>query len=91
MRIGLLHRQQPFAEFVNNSWRVWYIFNKDITSGTYFELRPDGVCDRVTVNDGEIVKCIRVTGPVVSSDYDEELVMVAQEALEQAFIEGYQL
>ncbi len=59
-RIGLLHRQQPFAEFKQGRWRVWVIFNNTVTSGTYYELGANGVCDRVTVKDGEIHEATRI-------------------------------
>jgi len=64
MRIGLLRHQQPFAEYVNNNWRVWYIFNNDVSSGTYFDLRNDGICDRVTIQDHEVTHIDRVSTPL---------------------------
>ena len=65
MRIGLLRKQQPFAEFDQRTqrWRVWYIYNNDVTSGTYYELSPNGICDRVTTSNGNIVSVDRVDTP----------------------------
>lgn len=62
-RVGLLspaQRQQPFAEFVDGCWRVWLNYNKDVTSGTYINLLPDGHIDRVTVNNNEIMEITRL-------------------------------
>lgn len=62
MRIGLFNRQQPFAEYdvQSHKWRIWYIFNNNVTSGTYYELASDGTCDRVTVLSGDLVDCVRI-------------------------------
>jgi hypothetical protein len=72
MRIGLLRDQQPFAEFVNNRWRVWYIYNTDVTKGTYYELSYDGICDRVTVCNGDVVRIDRVASPPTGPVYEEQ-------------------
>lgn len=62
MRIGLgYNQQQPFTEFVNGSWRVWVIYNPDVTSGTYLELYPDGTCDRVVVKDRDVHSIERIS------------------------------
>ncbi len=73
MRIGLLRKQQPFAEYDprTSMWRIWYIFNNDVTSGTYYELQADGTCDRVTVLNRDIVSIDRVCNP--STEPVEEL------------------
>ena len=69
MRIGLLRHQQPFAEFdpVNNRWRVWYIYNNDVTSGTYYDFYNDGTCDRVTVADRDVVSISRVANAKIAT------------------------
>lgn len=73
MRIGLLRHQQPFTEFVNGTWRIWYIYNNDVTSGSYYQLFSDGTCDRVSVVDGDIVAIDRVaTGSVDRLKEQEE-------------------
>lgn len=72
MRIGLLRRQQPFAEFVNGRWRIYYIYNNDVTSGTYYELASDGTCDRVTVADGSIIRIDRISNPPATEDVANE-------------------
>lgn len=95
MRIGLFHRQQPFAEYVNGKWRVYYIFNNDVTGGTYFELASDGTCDRVTFRDGDVVSVQRVATGAVSDDWqrheDAKLALLLEQALEQEFIRGASL
>lgn len=82
MRIGLLRHQQPFAEYDQRTkcWRVWYIFNNDVTSGTYYELSSDGSCDRVTVLDRDILHIDRVCS--VDPDYEDA-------ANEHAFLCNY--
>jgi len=69
--LGTNHKKQPFAEFVRDgsshraSWRIWLSFNNDITSGTYLELNQDGSCDRITVNNGQIIDIVCLTTGVV--------------------------
>lgn len=67
MRIGLgIPHQQTFLQFQNGKWQVWTAYSKDAVSGTFYELASDGNCDRVTVQDGEIVATHRVTTGVVA-------------------------
>lgn len=62
MRIGLHgFHQQPFLEYVNNEWRIYVAFNKDVTGGTYLVLGNKGICDRVTFVDNEIMNIDRIT------------------------------
>jgi hypothetical protein len=67
MRIGLgIPHQQPFIEYGSDGrWRVWVSYSKDVQSGTYYELSVSGNCDRVTVQDGQVVATNRVTTGVV--------------------------
>ena len=85
MRIGLLRKQQPFAEFdpITQRWRVWYIYNNDVTSGTYYDLYNDGTCDRVTVADRDVVNISRVADPKVDTspvELDERIEEMARRA-----------
>ena len=87
MRIGLLRKQQLFAEFVNSRWRIWYIYINDITSGTYYELYEHGQCDRVTTLDGDVVSIDRICdGQPIDTD-----VVAEQQAHELEFYLNYSL
>jgi hypothetical protein len=62
MRIGIgIYKQQPFLENKDHEWRIWVIYNKDVTSGTYLLLRQNSQVDRVTVQDQEIVDIVRIS------------------------------
>lgn len=63
MRIGLgIPRQQPFMEFVNGTHRIWIIYNKNASAGTYYELFPTGAVDRVTVDEfGNRTQTVRIS------------------------------
>lgn len=70
-RLGLLTpdaRQAPFAEYniETSRWRIWQSFNADVSSGSYVELYPTGLSERVTVKDGIVMDITILTGPVVS-------------------------
>ena len=67
MRIGLgIPHQQAFLQFHKDHWQVWTSYSKDAVSGTYYALYPDGNCDLVTVQEGEIVTTHRITTGVVA-------------------------
>lgn len=64
-RIGLFQtsqRQQPFAEFVEETqtWRIWLAFNPSVTSGTYLLLHNTGAVDRVTIRDDDVLDYTKV-------------------------------
>lgn len=62
-RIGLFQtarKQQPFAVFVNDTWRIYLAYNPDATSGTYLLLHATGAVERVTVLDDDVVNIIKV-------------------------------
>jgi len=50
LRVGLIDRQQPFLEWnpIDQCWRIWTHYNKDVSEGTYFNCYGNGVLDRVT-------------------------------------------
>lgn len=55
IRLGLLGvsvSKPPIIEFdhASNLWRVWTAYDTRLEMGTYIELQPLGVMQRVTVN-----------------------------------------
>ncbi len=63
MRVGIFsthQKQQPFAEFADNEWKVWISYKPDLTSGTYLQLSPTGSVDRVTINNNEILEIVKI-------------------------------
>lgn len=67
MRIGVgIPHQQPFLQFHKDHWQVWTSYSKDAVSGSYYALYPDGICDLVTVQEGEVVETRRITTGVVA-------------------------
>lgn len=66
IRIGLGYKQQPFAVYQDGIWRIYTHYNPDVSSGTYFALYNNGLCDQITFVDNETINIDRVTtGAVV--------------------------
>lgn len=70
-RIGIIDpasSQAPFLEYNLHSkrWRVWLAFNEYATLGTYLDLYPEGLSERVT-DQGHGLTITRLTGPVVEN------------------------
>lgn len=62
-RVGLFQtsqRQQPFAVFDGNAWRIWLAYNPSVTSGTYLLLHATGAVDRYTVKDESVIDIVKV-------------------------------
>jgi len=59
--------QAPLLEFdtANNRWRIWQAFNGSVTQGTYLDLYPNGLIERVTVGPHGVDHIDRITGPVI--------------------------
>lgn len=49
MRINLFNRQPPFLDFHGDHYRIWTIYNKDVTSGSYYAIWPNGEVNLITV------------------------------------------
>ena len=62
MRIGLFgNRQHPVADFRDGSWRIWVSYNSDLSAGTYYDLRHDGIVDMITLNEAsDIAEIVRL-------------------------------
>ena len=55
--------QAPFLEYDPKSgrWRAWTAFDKNATSGTYFDLYATGAVERVTIaRNGEVANTINI-------------------------------
>lgn len=67
MIVGPHSAQSPFLEYdsITRRWRVWQSFDGSVTNGTYLDLYPSGLIERVTLQSGgEVGEITRITGPV---------------------------
>jgi hypothetical protein len=66
-RVGLIaSRQHPFIEWsaADNRWRIWMMFNTDLSGGTYFDLYPNGQIDRVTILENDVIDIVNYLQPL---------------------------
>lgn len=59
-------RQAPFLEYSIHSqrWRVWQSFDPSVSAGTYIDLYPTGLAERVTIGpDGSVNNITRLVAP----------------------------
>lgn len=69
IRMGIVgpdSRQPPILTYhpQTGRWRIWLMYSPDVVSGTYLDMYPDGMSERVTTKDGYIQSITRTTNPI---------------------------